>query len=75
MNIKVNLDNNYPNASIDFDEQDFEDMCNIIQEDRWWFEDWIVDYIITNIDNFEDDEKRLELYNALKDYYDTESKT
>lgn len=75
MNISVNLEEGVTSCAVDFEQSDIENMWNYLREDREDFEYQIVQYLNANFDNFKDewanDSNFEELYNNLKQIYET----
>lgn len=75
MNISVSLTEGCKSCAIDFEQSDIENMWNYLMDDRENFEYGILQYLNNNFDNFKDEwENDLnfqELYNNLKQIYET----
>lgn len=69
MKIDIDLNEMYPNASLEITDFDIDKMWDILQSDRWWFEEYIMSYLIDNISNIENEERTIELMNELNAKY------
>lgn len=68
MKIDIDLEEGNPQTTLEFDDNDISRMWNYLMTDRWYFEEYIVDYLIENFDCV-DCPNLLGLYKMLEERY------
>lgn len=70
MKIDIDLNESSPNASLSITQSDIDQMWSYLDEDTYYFEEQILDYLIANVDHLENpDNKAVELMNKLNAIY------